>query len=644
MKIKKLSADFGLLEGAVLELQDGLTIVEKPNEEGKSTWCAFIRAMLYGVSSSERARAGHQPDKVRYAPWSGRPMRGEMEFEFRGQDLTITRSTRSAAAPMREFSAVYTGTGEPFPGLTGANAGETLTGATREVFERSAFIRQANVAVSGSPELETRIASLVSSGSEDECWSEADSRLRAWQRARRWNRRGRIPELENEIESKNELLYSLKDAGQRRDRLRQELAYAQAQLPEIQTQIAAERKELRRSALERLHENRRRLREGETQLNEALKRRTQASAELDTLPFSYTDTPKQAGERAGKDAAEARELGKRAEKVLPAALFAIPAVLLVLSVLCAFAAWQIAVAGAVLSIACAAVIFVLRSRASAQALKSGQGRADILKRYSADDEAGIIRRAEEFAREKQAEAEAERAVSEAEKSLSRLRAIQEESEADILSQLDISDSSRKLAKAQADIALLRENLAKAEGGLDVLGDPLVINSEKRELEDKLSELTKQYEALGLAVSALSQANTEMQTRFSPALGRRAGELFSRLTGGKYEDLSISRDFAAQVREKDSVTARSSLFLSAGAQDQMYLALRLAVCELVLDGEETCPIILDDALCTFDDERMARAMELLLELSEKRQIILFTCQGRERAYMESRGIPNGKNAK
>ena len=119
MKIKKLSADFGLLEGAVLELQDGLTIVEKPNEEGKSTWCAFIRAMLYGVSSSERARAGHQPDKVRYAPWSGRPMRGEMEFEFRGQDLTITRSTRSAAAPMREFSAVYTGTGEPFPGLTG---------------------------------------------------------------------------------------------------------------------------------------------------------------------------------------------------------------------------------------------------------------------------------------------------------------------------------------------------------------------------------------------------------------------------------------------------------------------------------------------------------------------------------------------
>ena len=69
MIIKRMTASFGCLEGRTLELHEGLNVIAAPNESGKSTWCAFIRAMLYGVDSSERARAGHLPDKARYAPW-----------------------------------------------------------------------------------------------------------------------------------------------------------------------------------------------------------------------------------------------------------------------------------------------------------------------------------------------------------------------------------------------------------------------------------------------------------------------------------------------------------------------------------------------------------------------------------------------
>ena len=38
MKIKRMTATFGRLEGAVLELHDGLNILQAPNEGGKSTW------------------------------------------------------------------------------------------------------------------------------------------------------------------------------------------------------------------------------------------------------------------------------------------------------------------------------------------------------------------------------------------------------------------------------------------------------------------------------------------------------------------------------------------------------------------------------------------------------------------------------
>ena len=71
MIVRKMTANFGVLQNRTLELSPGLNILEAPNEYGKSTWCAFLRAMLYGVDSAHRSRGGRKPDKVLYAPWNG---------------------------------------------------------------------------------------------------------------------------------------------------------------------------------------------------------------------------------------------------------------------------------------------------------------------------------------------------------------------------------------------------------------------------------------------------------------------------------------------------------------------------------------------------------------------------------------------
>ena len=140
MIVRKMTASFGVLQNRTLELSPGLNIIEAPNEYGKTTWCAFLRAMLYGIDTAQRGRAGKKPDKVLYAPWSGSPMAGTMEITFGGKDITLSRSTRIPSAPMRVFSAVYSRSGQPVLDLTGENAGETLTGASLPVFERTAFI------------------------------------------------------------------------------------------------------------------------------------------------------------------------------------------------------------------------------------------------------------------------------------------------------------------------------------------------------------------------------------------------------------------------------------------------------------------------------------------------------------------------
>ena len=56
----------------------------------------------------------------------------------------------------------------------------------------------------------------------------------------------------------------------------------------------------------------------------------------------------------------------------------------------------------------------------------------------------------------------------------------------------------------------------------------------------------------------------------------------------------------------------------------YLAVRLAIVDLTLPEDEPCPIVLDDVLAGIDGARSARVLELLREIAEKRQVILFTC--------------------
>ena len=199
MLIQRMAASFGRLQNDTLELRPGLNILQAPNETGKSTWCAFLLSMLYGINSRERDRPGAPADKNRYAPWSGALMAGRVDCRWNGRDITLLRATRRQGTPMGEFKALYTGTADIVPDLTGQTCGETLLGVTREVYERSAFIRQSGLAVSRDAELERRIAALLTSGEEDVSFSEAAAALKKQLNRRRHNKTGQIPALEAQL-------------------------------------------------------------------------------------------------------------------------------------------------------------------------------------------------------------------------------------------------------------------------------------------------------------------------------------------------------------------------------------------------------------------------------------------------------------
>ena len=171
---------------------------------------------------------------------------------------------------------------------------------------------------------------------------------------------------------------------------------------------------------------------------------------------------------------------------------------------------------------------------------------------------------------------------------------------------------------------LKSAIAELTGTIAATGDPLVLESAIMEKRERLSELEAQCEAIALAAQTLGEADAELQSRFSPALGRRAAQYLSRMTGGRYTEVAVARDFSVQLRQEGESVQRQVLYLSAGAADLTYLAVRLAIVDLTLPQEEPCPIILDDALVNLDSARRAAAMELLGEIAEARQVILFTC--------------------
>ncbi len=639
MKIRKMTASFGALENKGLSLGEGLNIIYAPNESGKSTWCAFLKAMLYGINTSQRAKQGQQPDKVKYRPWSGLSMGGSMDVETGGDAVTIQRRTQRATQPMQVFSATVTGTDDPVPGLTAEGCGEALTGVPREVFERTAFIRQAGLAVSSDPALEKRINALVTAGDEEQSYSQTNDRLQAWRRHRS-GRAGAIGQLTAAMEENRKALDQLGQAGQKLEHLDAAITAAEQQQAQAVQTMEQARAAQRRDALAAMSEAKKRTQEQQQAFTQAEREEITATAALNATPYG-TMRMEAARRRTDNDARKVRELEKLAAKIPPLWLPFIPLGVAAVAFLLSFVlAWQseLIATGAVLVLLFVMMYLRLQGMKKTKADTLAE-REKILTAYGVNSPEQMEALLDAYRPLWDAWQRATYRREEAEQLLQRAEAAQKDAESRIMSGLDFSETgsspaalaSRTVQAGQRQLDQLRQQRAMLVGQTGVMGDPMVLQSEMLDQTQRLQALIMQDEALALAIEIMEQADRDLRSRFSPQLASRAAELFSRLTGGNYDQVTLARDLTAKAKRTQDAVSQEEGYLSQGARDQLYLALRLALCQLVLTGEEACPIVLDDALVTFDTERMAAALALLKEMAETRQILLFTCQERELEY-------------
>ena len=713
MQIKRLAATFGRLENESLDLEPGLNVIEAPNEAGKSTWTALLRVMLYGLNTRDRSPGA---DKRRYQPWSGSAMNGAMDLSLPQGEVTITRRTARANSPMGAFSAVYTGTASPVDFLTAAGCGETLLGVPQDVYERSAYIRQSGLAVDQSAALERRIASLITTGEEDTSFTDAAGRLKKQLNARRHNKTGRIPQLEQAMAELRTAAEELDGLVQSVNRDLAEQDELQAQMEEIRGLMARHdgadltdeyrTVESLRLDVASAHDRVKTLESGSRGLPDRLELETlqgrinalvsvdravaesKSRLELAVRAFRTAEAAMEAHPMAGKDPSQAASIPLNAPprpKASPLFLvLALAAGLLTGGALAWFTRiWPAAVGGGLALFAAALLLLFIplrrrqtewdqdyaelaRQRREAvdaytelydkavQARTVCQGAQAAYEAVEATAKANldqILSQVRAFRPMVRDLADARAAMDEAFVRCGELeQARRREDEARLRWQTRRDEappppaepverpqeSREELLRRQADtvdrLSALRRRIHTTQGRIQALGDPEDLRSQLRRMEEQYASLQREYDAIALAMEVLFVASSSLQTRFSPDLGSRAAAIFTKLTKGKYNKVLLDQDLRPSAQETGQFVAHDVPFLSQGAADQLYLAVRLAICDMVLPADRACPVLLDDALVNFDDQRMAAALDYLLELSERRQVLLFTCQRREGEYL------------
>ena len=704
MRIYSMTATFGKLENQTLTFKPGLNVIHAPNEGGKSTWCAFIIAMLYGINTRESTRLAHNAlaDKDHYMPWSGSPMSGRMDINWNGRDITIVRKA-TRTNPLGDFQAFETVSGLPVTELNGTNCGDMLLGVEKSVFTRSSFIRMTDLPVTADESLRRRLNALVTTGDESGASDALYAKLHKLENTCRSNRvKGLLPEAEAKRDQLTRSLQELRQLELRCQEFRQKQAslaeevrllknhrdaldYADAQESNRRIADAIAARDAAKAALEEAQQACAQLPTEEDanatlqQLEQLqLRWNTQQSEPLPVMPEPVNApapfiglTGEQATAQAEADFESFTALsGKQSPLLLILAILCG-----VIGIACLAFMWYLAIPFVLVAAVLLFLHFGKQNKQNQQkqtilsrygvipsaewiplakgyqeALVNWQNASAVYKQQSAD----IQQRRDALTQQTQLVTQGQpisACISSWKSILAKFDVLrdaqrtweQADHHAEALAQLAKPvappefEDTLTLSRTETENTLaakLREQknldfqLAQSQGLMQSMGSAEDLERDLAAVNKRIEKLEQTHAALVLAQDILKKASDELQRRFAPKLTHAAQDLFGKLTGGRYNQVIMDHNFAMQATAEGETAPTSILYRSDGTTDQLYLALRLAVSkELIPEA----PLVLDDAMVRFDDDRLALAMGILQEESKDRQVILFTCQTREIPY-------------
>ncbi|AKU98656.1 DNA double-strand break repair Rad50 ATPase [Labilithrix luteola] len=197
----------------------------------------------------------------------------------------------------------------------------------------------------------------------------------------------------------------------------------------------------------------------------------------------------------------------------------------------------------------------------------------------------------------------------------------------------LEEIDAELGETDREIQRLGETVGGIRNGLDMMrreSGAAEASSVAQEALARVRTNVERYCRARLAQVLLSREIERYRQENQGPLLATTSRLFSRLTLGKFSGVRAGfddRDRASLVCVRATGTEVDVAGLSEGTRDQLYLSLRLASLLRYADIGGPMPLVLDDLLVQFDDERSRAALGVLAEVSSRMQVLFFTHHAR-----------------
>ena len=631
MKIKKIKINsFGKLKNKEINFNKKINIIYGENEKGKSTLLKYIISIFYGLSKNKRGKEISEYEK--YIPWDGGDFSGKIEYELNsGEQYEIYRSFHN-----REIR-VYNDMKEEITNQyqidknSGVKFFEEQTKIDEEMFKNALVSLQGHVTIDSQVQnnLMQKIANLSDSGQDDISFNKV---------------------IDNLNKMQNEEIGTLRTKDRPYNKVLEKLEKAQIDLKTIE--INENRLEEIRIEKEKIYEEN----NGETVVNNIImetKRIEEKKSEVEkknNFIKKIIDENKikiknleNEREKIIKDY-EKNKNKKEIKKINKINYLIIFFILIIINIVqLIFLKNKIINYLLLFLIPIFLLIYFIKIKNNKKQTKINKkieneqknklenninilnSKMELLKQNNKENKIKIEKSREEI--EKIIEIERENIIK---------RYINKLSLNKINKILDIENLENKLIKNNnkinnnkikiKELEIEEKNIKnKIDEKINLIEKIEKLKNIKCELEEKnkIYEETKEL---------MKSAYEKMKKNITPKFVDNLSQAINKISNGKYKNISISTEKGIIVENENGKYIPVSL-LSMGTIDELYLSLRISMIEE--SSNESMPIILDEAFAYFDDERLEKTLEYLINYSDKHQIILFTCTDREKKILDKK---------
>lgn len=244
-------SSFGKLQDFSYDFTKGLNIIRAENGWGKSTFAAFIRAMLYGMPNAGSRTKLEEAERRRYKPWRGGTMGGYLDFEANGKEYRAERTfgTKEAEDTFRLTDRSTNLESTDFS----AELGKELFGLDKEAYSRSTYLPQSKISGSGMNDSIGKKLGRIAEGDEessnfDKAWKTLDEIRKRYVPDRQKDEKGYVAELDRSIFETEERLSDCRRKEENAKVWREKERSVAAEKEEYQQELAECRKRLSEAA------------------------------------------------------------------------------------------------------------------------------------------------------------------------------------------------------------------------------------------------------------------------------------------------------------------------------------------------------------------------------------------------------------